>query len=133
MPKKENSAGEMQNYNAENGRYESGTGGGESKKEDKKLSSFKKEPSEFEKANDKRMGKKLNKVEDWRISEALDDASWSVTQNTLVGKYAEDIAEKLDIDKEDVLRVMSKEAGRELKEDENLAKILFPEDFEEED
>lgn len=87
-----------------------------------------KESSEFDKANAKRMGKKLSKVEDWRISEALDDASWSVTQNTKVGKYAQEIADKLNIDKEDVLRIMSKEAGRELQEDEDLAKILFPEE-----
>ena len=131
MPKKKNFLGGMQNYNPNNGEYESALVG-KNGEPVSSFKSFKKQDSEFDKANAKRMGKKLNKVEDWRISEALDDAKWSVTQNTSVGQYAKEIAEKLEIDAEDVLKVMSKEAGRELKEDENLAKILFPDEESEE-
>ena len=133
MPKKENSAGEMQNYNPETGRYEGGTsGGGESKKEDKKLSSFKKEPSEFDKNNAKRMGKK-SKVEDWQISEALADFEWQITSETTVGQYAQETADRLGIDKEDVLAMMKKELQKELKEDDNLARIWFGEDIDDEE
>ena len=136
MPKKENSAGELQNYNAETGRYEGGiSGGGESKKEsgstDKKLSSFKKQPSEFEKANAKRTGKKA-KVEDWQISEALADFEWQITSETTVGQYAQETAERLNIDKEDVLAIMEKEIGKH-GEDENLSKIWFGEQIDDEE
>ena len=132
MPKKENAAGEMQNYDPATGRYEGGTsGGGESKKEEKKLSSFKKEPSEFNKANAKRMGKK-SKVEDWQISEALDDFKWQVTQETTVGQYAQETADRLGIDKEDVLAIMKKENG-ELNENDKLAPILFGEDMDDDE
>ena len=125
----------MQNYNPETGRYEGGvSGGGESKKEsgstDKKLSSFKKEPSEFEKAVAKRTGKK-SKVEDWQISEALADFEWQITSETTVGQYAQETAERLGIDKADVLAIMEKEVGKH-GEDENLSKIWFGEQIDDE-
>lgn len=132
MPKKENAAGKMQNYDPATGRYEGGaSGGGESKKEEKKLSSFKKEPSEFSKANAKRMGKK-SKVEDWQISEALADFEWQITSETTVGQYAQETAERLGIDKEDVLAIMEKEIGKH-GEDENLSKIWFGEQIDDDD
>lgn len=131
MPKKENSAGKMQNYNPETGRYEGGaSGGGESKKENKKLSSFKKQPSAFDKANAKRMGKK-SKVEDWQISEALADFEWQITSETTVGQYAQETADRLGIDKEEVLAIMEKEVGKH-GEDENLSKIWFGEQIDDE-
>ena len=66
-------------------------------------------------------------VEDWQISEALDDNSWGITQETTVGQYAQEIAVKLGIPKGRVLGVMDKENNAKLNEDDKLAPIIFGE------
>ena len=68
MPKKLNFLGGMQNYNPENGEYEPALQGpnGESPSNFK---SFKKPKSEFEKAVDKKLGKKSQEDKDYVVSE----------------------------------------------------------------
>lgn len=60
MPKKKNFLGGMQNYNAETGEYEPALVGSNGERPSS-FKSFKKEDSEFKKANDKRLGKITDK------------------------------------------------------------------------
>ena len=63
-------------------------------------------------------------ISDEEISVALDDNSWSITDNDTVDSYSKFIADKVGCSQEQVLSVMSQEAGRELGKDEQMAKVL---------
>lgn len=55
------------------------------------------------------------------IRTALDDNSWSITGNTTIGQYAQEVADKVGTFKENVIKVIEEESGRTI--DEN-AKML---------
>lgn len=69
-------------------------------------------------------------VTDEDISIALEDNSWSITDDDSVDSYSKLIADKLGIEQEKVLSVMEKEAGRKLDMKEQMAKLAFPDDSE---
>ena len=116
MPKKLNFLGGQQNYDADTGKYEPALVGanGEVPSSFKK---FKKEPSEFEKNNEKRMGKKkkaekknYTEYNESEISEALGDAEWTVTDKTTVEDYVNTVAKQLNADPDKVLAAIKKDA-----------------------
>ena len=149
MPKKPNFLGGMQNYNPDDGKYEPALVGADGKVPDS-FKSFKKgdEKNEsFDEINDKRMGKKKSEkkkdedkkepkdekkpedveeleVNEDKISEALADYQWQVTDKTTAGEYAEETAKKLGISKEKVFDVIKKQAPNEIKESSNMSKII---------
>lgn len=69
-------------------------------------------------------------VDDDTISEALGDATWSITDATTVGDYANQIAQQLKVPRERVLDVMKKETPQEISEDMKLGNLVFGEDTE---
>ena len=73
MPKKKNFLGGMQNYNPNTGEYEPSLVG-ENGEKPSSFKSFKKQPSEFDKSNDKRLGKAKEDYQKGKISKGeLDD------------------------------------------------------------
>ena len=134
MPKKLNFLGGQQNYNPNNGQYEPALVGanGESPSQ---FSSFKKQKSEFEKNNDKRLGKfkKEEKespkesevfVSDAEISEALGDYEWAITDKTTVKSYAEEIAKKTGASPKQVAKVIKSQAPNEITDDTKMSEVL---------
>lgn len=132
MPKKLNFLGGMQNYNAQTGEYEPALKGpnGESPSGFK---SFKKPKSEFETANEKRLGKVKGEKQDLdkqkeidytdeEISEELADMEWAITGKETAGDYAKHVAEKMGISKDKVFAVMKKE-NPNITEDMKMSKI----------
>lgn len=124
MPKKENAAGEMQNYDAKNGRYESGTSTNGAKKdeESKKLTKFQKKKSAFEDFNNKRRGVK-EEVSDDEINQALEDWVHEATDDDSVETYANNISKKLKVDKERVIDLILKQAPKGTDRDTQFLKI----------
>ena len=139
MPKKINFLGGQQNYDADNGQYlpelkgpngETPTG----------FKNFKKAKSEFEKANDKRLGKvkesdkekddeDLTKEEEHdyneaEISEALGDYEYLITEDSTVEDYGKSVAKQLGISPEKVISVIKKEAPKEITNDMKMSKVL---------
>lgn len=149
MPKKLNFLGGQQNYDADNGQYLPALQGpnGESPSG---FQSFKKPKSEFDKNNEKRIGKKKTEkdekkwtsddvedvgddVTDEEIAEALGDYEYWVTDKTTVKDYAEQIAKKLGTSPDKVKKVIENEIGVDLGDDENMAKLLENANKEDED
>lgn len=152
MPKKLNFLGGQQNYDADNGQYLPALQGpnGESPSGFK---SFQKPKNEFEKNNEKRLGKKKAKgekkdekkwtsddvenvgddVDENEIAVALDDYEYLITDKTTVKSYAEDIAKKIKTSPDKVKKVIEKQAGVDLGDDEKMADILENLNKEDED
>ena len=132
MPKKINFLGGQQNYNADNGQYLPELKGpnGESPSG---FQSFKKPKSEFEKNNEKRLGKKKGNdeekeeykdVTDDEISEVLADYDWQITPETTAGQYAEACAKHLGTSKEKVFNVIKQQAPDKITEDSKMADLM---------
>lgn len=132
MPKKLNFLGGQQNYDADNGQYLPELKGpnGETLSG---FQSFKKPKSEFEKNNEKRLGKKkgndeekeeYNDVNDYEISEVLADYEWQITPETTAGQYAEACAKHLGTSKEKVFNVIKQQAPDKITEDSKMADLI---------
>lgn len=137
MPKKLNFLGGQQNYDADNGQYLPELKGpnGETSSGFK---SFEKPKNEFEKTNEKRLGKVKSEKQDFdkqkedkqkeidytdeEISEELADMEWAITGKETVGDYAKHVAEIMGISKEKVFAVMKKD-NPNITEDMKMSKI----------